>query len=163
MTTMFVQLRRVVYLLVLLQCCVCVAYAESVTPSAEPEEKDILQRTKELKAKMNEEKSKTESVAASLRKAREECNAEVQRAQNAASKAHEDEKLIMEADIPHIMGMTENVNEIKSELKVAVKKAVYTVREATDAANKSYLIANKTKFFSEEFLQMSMQLKSVTV
>ncbi|ORC81206.1 uncharacterized protein TM35_001251010 [Trypanosoma theileri] len=29
MTTMFVQLRHVVYLLVLLQCCVCVAYAES--------------------------------------------------------------------------------------------------------------------------------------
>ncbi|ORC91097.1 uncharacterized protein TM35_000061020 [Trypanosoma theileri] len=28
MTTMFIQLRRVVYLLVLLQCCVCVAYAE---------------------------------------------------------------------------------------------------------------------------------------
>ncbi|ORC89549.1 uncharacterized protein TM35_000123240 [Trypanosoma theileri] len=29
MTTMFVQLRRVVYLLVLVQCCTCVAYAES--------------------------------------------------------------------------------------------------------------------------------------
>ncbi|ORC84359.1 uncharacterized protein TM35_000461780 [Trypanosoma theileri] len=28
MTTMFIQLRRVVYLLVLLQCCVCVSYAD---------------------------------------------------------------------------------------------------------------------------------------
>ncbi|ORC81416.1 uncharacterized protein TM35_001181040 [Trypanosoma theileri] len=31
MTTMFIQLRRVVCLLVLLQCCVCVAYAESAS------------------------------------------------------------------------------------------------------------------------------------
>ncbi|ORC89511.1 uncharacterized protein TM35_000122860 [Trypanosoma theileri] len=35
MTTMFVQLRRVVYLLVLLQCCVCVAYAEDTKESAQ--------------------------------------------------------------------------------------------------------------------------------
>ncbi|ORC91283.1 uncharacterized protein TM35_000062880 [Trypanosoma theileri] len=34
MTTMFVQLRRVVYLLVLLQCCACVARAEGAQPSA---------------------------------------------------------------------------------------------------------------------------------
>ncbi|ORC89553.1 uncharacterized protein TM35_000123280, partial [Trypanosoma theileri] len=40
MTTMFVQLRRVVYLLVLLHCCASVAYAESVKESA----KEVVER-----------------------------------------------------------------------------------------------------------------------
>ncbi|ORC86474.1 uncharacterized protein TM35_000281900 [Trypanosoma theileri] len=35
MTTMFVQLRRVVYLLVLLHCCMCVAYAEDGSDAGE--------------------------------------------------------------------------------------------------------------------------------
>ncbi|ORC91914.1 uncharacterized protein TM35_000041280 [Trypanosoma theileri] len=42
MTTMFVQLRRVVYLLVLLQCCVCAAYGKSGTKveGAEPSQEE---------------------------------------------------------------------------------------------------------------------------
>ncbi|ORC91920.1 uncharacterized protein TM35_000041340 [Trypanosoma theileri] len=49
MTTMFVQLRRVVYLLVLLQCCVCVAYA---TSEIDDEEREIRRSVRVLKASL---------------------------------------------------------------------------------------------------------------
>ncbi|ORC89514.1 uncharacterized protein TM35_000122890 [Trypanosoma theileri] len=163
MTTMFVQLRRVVYLLVLLQCCVCVAYAESDVASTDSEEKNILQRMRELTSEMEKGKSKKESAAALLNKAREECKTTAERAQNAVNKAREDEKVIIEAAAPNIMGMTENVSENQGKLKELLRKAKGTVREATEAAANANSIATKTNNLLEEFMQMSEQLKTLTV
>ncbi|ORC89508.1 uncharacterized protein TM35_000122830, partial [Trypanosoma theileri] len=143
MTTMFVQLRRVVYLLVLLQCCVCVAYADNGAASQDFEEKNILQKLNELKAKMEKENNDVKIILASVNTVQEEWREASNRAKNAANKANELGQLVSDVT-SRALRLSENVNEIKSELKEAVKKAVSAEREITDAAANANLIANKT-------------------
>ncbi|ORC78680.1 uncharacterized protein TM35_002291000, partial [Trypanosoma theileri] len=52
MTTMFIQLRRVVYLLVLLQFCTCVAHGDDKVPSV-PKESEVKIVEQRLKASVN--------------------------------------------------------------------------------------------------------------
>ncbi|ORC80011.1 uncharacterized protein TM35_001871000, partial [Trypanosoma theileri] len=139
MTTMFVQLYRVVYLLVLLQCCVCVAYADNGAASQDFEEKNILQKLNELKAKMEKENNDVKIILASVNTVQEEWREASNRAKNAANKANELGQLVSDVT-SRALRLSENVNEIKSELKEAVKKAVSAEREITDAAANANLI-----------------------
>ncbi|ORC89502.1 uncharacterized protein TM35_000122770, partial [Trypanosoma theileri] len=159
MITMFIQLRRVVYLLVLLQCCACVAYAQSgdTTPT-DSEEKKIIQNLTELRAKMEKKKDEINVILVSLKSVKNECSEASKRAQNAAKTAEELESVVMNTSVL-ILQSSESLNE--SEVKEELRNAVYAVREATNAVEKTNLIAEKISNLAHEIQKGEIDLVKV--
>ncbi|ORC89499.1 uncharacterized protein TM35_000122740 [Trypanosoma theileri] len=161
MTTMFVQLRRVVYLLVLLQCCACVAYAQSGDrASMTADEKNIEQGMTELRAKMEEEKKKVEDVLESVNTVKKEWSEVSKRVQNATTTAKEVGKLLMETK-GRVLRQTENENKNMSELKEVLGKAVDASKEITDAVDNASLTAKKISNLTQEIQQGEEDLAKV--
>ncbi|ORC89565.1 uncharacterized protein TM35_000123400 [Trypanosoma theileri] len=159
MTTMFVQLRRVVYLLVLLQCCACVAYAESVTDPITHEESDPSLFLKDMIEKMKTERGLINDDLHSLRTMENKCSEALNRAKNATTKANEVRKL-METLLKEIRN-PETRSEKESEAKELLRKAVDAQREATDAAGKAKSIAATTAGLVSTLQDRTMELHSL--
>ncbi|ORC89498.1 uncharacterized protein TM35_000122730 [Trypanosoma theileri] len=159
MTTMFVQLRRVVYLLVLLQCCTCVAYAQGDTTSTHSVEEGILMEMGYLKAKMEAEKKKVETLRVSVKTVTKEWSEASNRAQSATTTAKEVEKLLVDTK-GRVLHLSENENKNMSELKEVLRKAVDAAKEITDAAEKANLTANKINNTAHEIQEEETVLLS---
>ncbi|ORC89556.1 uncharacterized protein TM35_000123310 [Trypanosoma theileri] len=157
MTTMFVQLRRVVYLLVLLQCCVCVAYAQQSSTGEATETARGLKELEELTTKMKEDKANLNGKLLALRNIKSESPEALKRAKSAASKAWEVEELILPILTPDML-MFENVNKKESKSKELFRKAVDAAKEAKEAAEKAILTAKKSNDLVEEIRKGSEPL-----
>ncbi|ORC82816.1 uncharacterized protein TM35_000821060 [Trypanosoma theileri] len=151
MTTMFVQLRRVVYLLVLLHFCTCVVYARrrsgdgSTTVGVAYEERistdneEISQKMRDSTAKMEEKKKKTEITADLLGKERERYNSASNDAERSVIECTQFAKEI-EDGLKNVMD-NDNENQAEELVKKCtdaaqeVKKVAASVKSAADAAH----------------------------
>ncbi|ORC89557.1 uncharacterized protein TM35_000123320, partial [Trypanosoma theileri] len=162
MTTMFVQLRRVVYLLVLLQCCVCVAYAnnaESVTDPITHEESDLSLFLNEMIKDLYRQRDMFNDNLALLTTTQKNCSEALNRAENATTKVREVDKLL--DTTRRTMHMSENVNEKESELKELLRKAKDTVKEGREAADNANSIATATMDLVSSMQSGTMELHSL--
>ncbi|ORC89512.1 uncharacterized protein TM35_000122870 [Trypanosoma theileri] len=134
MTTMLVQLRRVVYLLVLLQCCAVVAYANNATLIGGTHEKSVADKVDDLTSKILETASEGERIIAITNDARVKCTEAVKVAVNDAEKASEFAK--------EIEGYSKNDDDLmkyvdgkeKEEMMQPWKKAVDGANDAGEKA-----------------------------
>ncbi|ORC89564.1 uncharacterized protein TM35_000123390 [Trypanosoma theileri] len=159
MTTMFVQLRRVVYLLVLLQCCVCVAYAESGTKAVTPKESDPTEMLNEMTKKMESQKHSFNENVALLMGTESNCKKALNRAKKAKDEANT-VSVLMKPLLEEIR-KDENVSKNESESKELLRKAVDAAKEAEEAANNAKLMSFATTDMVDILQRVTMELHSL--
>ncbi|ORC82799.1 uncharacterized protein TM35_000831000 [Trypanosoma theileri] len=152
MTTMFIQLRRVVYLLVLLQCCVCVVNATSVSGGLSPKNVSTDSKVDILTANvlaLSKEASQTVNAA---KNAQKECRAAVK---GAADSVKECVDFLNE-----IEGYLKNVTEaIKYVNNVSDDIIMKPSHAATSAAAKARSEAAKTHKVATDSIDAARKLR----
>ncbi|ORC84203.1 uncharacterized protein TM35_000481640 [Trypanosoma theileri] len=156
MTTMFVQLRRVVYLLVLLQCCASVAFAEDVgdTAPTQSEVKKTLQKMRQLAAKIKVEKKDIEEKFSSMNEAREECKVAAQSAESDANECREFAK-----DIESVL-KSDTDNKKEKKANELVKRCTETAKEVKKVADDVNKKAEAASAAAEKLVMTADELNS---
>ncbi|ORC82818.1 uncharacterized protein TM35_000821080 [Trypanosoma theileri] len=140
MTTMFVQLRRVVYLLVLLHFCACVVHAEEVDDEPMTDEDvKISQKIKALTPQMKEGKKDTENKVSLMNKAKEVCIAAAQSAQSVLNECRifaEEIKSGLKNFVDYDTFFTDDKKKKANELVKKCTETAGVVKNAADDVNK---------------------------
>ncbi|KAH9597726.1 hypothetical protein LSM04_008902 [Trypanosoma melophagium] len=124
---MLVQLRRVVYLLVLLHFCTCVINSVSGTPSRDPDLSGLKEEIDELKAKVEEEKVKLDGTLPALSTARSKYKTTAQRAKNDSNECKNFAEEIKS-------GLTDVTDNEKKEAEELVDRCTDAARDVKNAA-----------------------------
>ncbi|ORC82810.1 uncharacterized protein TM35_000821000, partial [Trypanosoma theileri] len=155
MTTMFVQLRRVVYLLVLLHFCTCVAYANESSVT----EVNAEQKVKEFKIMRNELKILMSATPKSQNALNDEvraCDVYSLRALNAV------ERLKSLTERAKVAMSLINTSTTQEEMKERWKEEETALQEANDVLSNITLAVNKTREAAEEFNKTLTKMEEVS-
>ncbi|ORC82814.1 uncharacterized protein TM35_000821040 [Trypanosoma theileri] len=144
MTTMFVQLRRVVYLLVLLQCCACVAYAQSGSTVNDHYFKQKVEDFKLMYSALKNSISNAEESSMAMDKEFVACDVYSSHALNAVYQL----KSLTEGAEAEMSPI--NTSTRPEEMKEQRKKFETALQEAKDDLSNVTLAVNKTREAAEE-------------
>ncbi|ORC86876.1 uncharacterized protein TM35_000251720 [Trypanosoma theileri] len=151
MTTMFVQLRGVVYLLVLLQCCVCVAHAtdgQSTVENAEGELKKWVKKADELLGKGR-------GCVTVWKKEEESCNGRISPTKSVADGTHslvtEIKKKLGGGVITKDQGTGDD--DLVEKAKKAMQKTQETVNETKAILAETAVVNIQCSYILEEWRQ----------
>ncbi|ORC91096.1 uncharacterized protein TM35_000061010, partial [Trypanosoma theileri] len=168
MTTMFIQLRRVVYLLVLLQCCVCVVLAQSGFTSVETELGASFESMKKKIVEVENAYEAAKETVGPLMNAIVVC----EEASLALSNANEKANVFVEKTKEEIKQKVANMfdigtreveaKELVNTITVAVENATKATAAVNSAADTSFSAANKLEEIASPLYNISTNFSNFT-